>query len=246
MTNYYKIYYYKNKINGKIYIGQTKNTLSRRSSGSFCSYKNCTFFYNALQKYGIENFDYEIILDNLTNLEADYWERYFIEYLQTMNHKFGYNLKSGGSNKGSYVSNVTKEKLSKSHKTSKIFQDKIHSVEYRNKMTETLIKRYKEHPEIAEKIGRAHRGMKRSPETGKKISAARMNHPVEETQRLNHARKVSKLFYNLENLETKDKYINLTAYEVFKIIKIPHIDLYAKGLRGHSIYKNFKITLYEN
>lgn len=112
-------------------------------------------------------------------------------------------------------------------------------------MTKTLLKRYKEHPEIAEKIGKAHRGKKRPPETGKKISIVKLGHEVSEEQRIKQARTSSKNFYNLENLLTKEKYNDLSRYEVFKIVKIPHIDLYASGQRGKIkyTYGNFRITL---
>lgn len=93
----YKIYKYTNKINGKIYIGQTKNTLAKRADNGR-GYKNCPHFNNAIQKYGLNNFNVEILKDNLTLEEANYWEEYYIKQYDTQNRDKGYNLKSGGSN----------------------------------------------------------------------------------------------------------------------------------------------------
>ena len=89
----YNIYCYTNKINGKKYIGQSKD-VARRCHPS--NYKGCTKFYNAIQKYGIENFEYEILESGLTLEEANTRENYYIQLCQTI--EFGYNLKSGGSN----------------------------------------------------------------------------------------------------------------------------------------------------
>ena len=52
----YKIYIHKNKINNKIYVGQTKQSLSRRFRHNGEGYKHCICFYNAIQKYGWDNF----------------------------------------------------------------------------------------------------------------------------------------------------------------------------------------------
>ena len=43
----YVIYIYKNKVNGKVYIGQTCETLARRARGGY-GYKGCPHFYNAI------------------------------------------------------------------------------------------------------------------------------------------------------------------------------------------------------
>ena len=49
---------------GKSYIGITKNT-NKRFGTNGNGYKNQPKFWNAIQKYGWENFTHEIIEDNL-------------------------------------------------------------------------------------------------------------------------------------------------------------------------------------
>lgn len=93
----YKVYKYTNQINGKIYIGQTCQTLEARAEGG-SGYKGCTHFYRAIQKYGWNSFDVEILKDDLTLDEANYWEEYYISYYDSANDDFGYNIRLGGSN----------------------------------------------------------------------------------------------------------------------------------------------------
>lgn len=99
------IYCHTNNINGKKYIGQTSN-YSKRCFPS--NYKGCTKLYNAIKKYGWENFSHEILEDNLTLEQANEREEYYISFYNTI--KEGYNLKSGGLN--NLFSEETKQKLS--------------------------------------------------------------------------------------------------------------------------------------
>ena len=93
----YKVYIYINKINGKKYVGQTGNSLELRAGKNGYGYKKCIHFYNAIQKYGWENFEPYIIYDNLTKDEADKFEIQLISLLKTMDENYGYNITSGGS-----------------------------------------------------------------------------------------------------------------------------------------------------
>lgn len=90
------VYMHKNKINGKVYIGQTCNLDKRWHSSS---YIGCTYFYNAIQKYGWNNFEHIILKNNLTSKEADNLEIKYIAKYKSTNSQFGYNLSEGGSNK---------------------------------------------------------------------------------------------------------------------------------------------------
>lgn len=111
----YCIYAHINKINGKIYIGQTKhgyNPNKRWNNGD--GYKDNERFYRAIQKYGWDNFDHEIIASNLTINEANHFEELLIKKLDTMNPKNGYNLRSGGEN--NIPSEETRKKQSESAK----------------------------------------------------------------------------------------------------------------------------------
>ena len=98
-VNNYKIYKYTSPSN-KVYIGQTKQTLIRRSNGTFGhGYKHSSHFYAAIQKYGgLTNFSIEILKDNLTLEEANRWEQIYIQMYDSTNPKKGYNITTGGSN----------------------------------------------------------------------------------------------------------------------------------------------------
>lgn len=94
----YKIYIYINKINNKIYIGQTKRTLSERAGHNGEGYKGCKRFYRAIQKYGWINFIGEILEDNLTQEQANIREKYWIKFFNATDKNKGYNLTQGGDN----------------------------------------------------------------------------------------------------------------------------------------------------
>nr|DAF80786.1 MAG TPA: intron associated endonuclease [Bacteriophage sp.] len=92
----YCVYMHTNKIDGKKYVGQTcQKTNERWKNGK--GYENSTYFYNAILKYGWDNFEHEIIASNLTKEEADNFEALLIDKLDLMNRNKGYNLMSGGS-----------------------------------------------------------------------------------------------------------------------------------------------------
>jgi group I intron endonuclease len=62
------IYKYQNKLNGKIYIGQSVDITRRQynhKSSAFNEKANDynSQFHQAIRKYGLENFDFEIIAE---------------------------------------------------------------------------------------------------------------------------------------------------------------------------------------
>lgn len=95
----YKVYVHTNLINGKKYIGQTGLSLEVRAGSNGRKYKGCVHFYNAIQKYGWNNFSHEIVADNLTLEEANNFEELLIRKLNTQNPEIGYNLGYGGNNR---------------------------------------------------------------------------------------------------------------------------------------------------
>lgn len=94
----YKIYRIVNKINHKIYVGQTSKTIEERFEehiyNSKCSDINHRKLYMAIQKYGIKNFYVEEIDRAVTKEDANYKEEFYIECYNSF-HK-GYNANTGG------------------------------------------------------------------------------------------------------------------------------------------------------
>ena len=109
------VYIHTNKINGKKYVGQTSSKPEHRwNNGN--GYKTQPYFYRAIQKYGWDNFDHEIIASNLTQEEADNFEILLINELNTINRDFGYNTCTGGRTGGHIQTEETRKKMSETRK----------------------------------------------------------------------------------------------------------------------------------
>ena len=92
----YTVYQHKNKINGKVYIGITSRIPEDRWGTNGCNYKSSPHFYSAIQKYGWDNFEHNILFENLTKEQACIKEQELINCFNSMNREFGYNFTSGG------------------------------------------------------------------------------------------------------------------------------------------------------
>ena len=92
------IYKVTNKINNKVYIGQTIQTLSQRRNKHYYKANNeaniNTHFINALRKYPKESFSWEIIDQANSQEELENKDKYWIQYYNSIND--GYNTKDGG------------------------------------------------------------------------------------------------------------------------------------------------------
>lgn len=77
MRNDYVVYIHKNILNGKVYVGQTCN-LSERWRNNGKNYFNSIKFYNAIKKYGWNNFTHEVVYSNLNKQAADKLEKELI------------------------------------------------------------------------------------------------------------------------------------------------------------------------
>ncbi len=115
----WKVYKHTNRINGKVYIGKTCMDPKQRWSGG-SGYKDKRgqgiaygHFYNAIQKYGWDNFDHEIVAEGMTNKEASEMEIRLIEEYESTNPDKGYNTTKGGEGAAGYRhSEETKQHLS--------------------------------------------------------------------------------------------------------------------------------------
>lgn len=174
------IYKITNKINGKMYVGQTVQDLKKRWNSHCAKNNGCIRLHNSIKKYGKENFEVKVLVRCSSIEEMNHRESYYIKLLNALSPN-GYNLTTGGKNKR--LSEETKEKISNSNKGKK---RSPYTKETRLKMSESrmgrrLSKETKEKisessigkilsEETKEKIGDAHRGKFVSEETRLKMS----------------------------------------------------------------------------
>lgn len=92
------IYKFTNKINGKIYIGQTTCRLQDRINKHLQDTKNDElYFHRALKKYGIDNFSIEVVEDFIPLEKLDEREIYQIKITDAYyTSGKGYNMTKGG------------------------------------------------------------------------------------------------------------------------------------------------------
>lgn len=156
----YCVYIHTNKINGKKYVGITSQTPFRRWKNGE-GYKGCSYFYNAIKKYGWDNFYHDIVEVDLSKDEACALEQEYISKMKTNREEYGYNLLSGGT--AGKHSEKTKEKLSR------MFTGKVVSNETKKKLKEAAKKRG---------------GHPQSKQSREKMSRAMLGHEVSEATRV--------------------------------------------------------------
>ena len=182
----YCVYVHTNKVNGKMYVGQTvhgDNPNKRWLNGN--GYKKCPLFWKAICKYGWDNFEHEIVASNLTKNEADNFEKILIDKLCTRDRSLGYNLTDGGDGFTGEFTEEHRRHMSESRKKRPPFSE-----ETKRKIGEAQ-KGEKHHmygkhrsEETKKKIGDAQRGIPLSEEVKRKMSNAQQGHIVtEETKR---------------------------------------------------------------
>lgn len=116
------IYKITNKINGKIYIGQTTKSLNiRLNQHRHNMNKNINLpLYNSMRKYGESNFTYEVIDTAESQEDLDSKEMYWIEYLNSYfysDNSNGYNMTIGGGGISGYeFSDEVRKNMSESRK----------------------------------------------------------------------------------------------------------------------------------
>lgn len=200
----YCVYIHTNKIDGKKYVGQTvygNNPNKRWKNGK--GYKGSTYFYNAIKKYGWDNFEHEIVASNLTKEEADTFERLLIDKLDLTNMENGYNLETGGSFYKK-ISEETKKKISLAN-SGLLAGEKnpMYGVSPKERMDEDTYKEWRKKctdllnsPEIREKQIKSSLGRKYPDEVNKKKGRSGKEHPMygkhcsdEVRQKMSEARK---------------------------------------------------------
>ena len=139
------IYKISNKINDKVYIGQTWQALNQRFNEHVSKTNKCHKFRNAIDKYGKDNFKIELIVSCENQESANALEVFWIKCYDSI--KTGYNIKDGGSHGK-------------------------HSAESKAKISAKLIGRKLSAKAILA-IAKGHVGNIPTPETRQKLSDAR-------------------------------------------------------------------------
>lgn len=93
------VYCYKNLINGKIYVGRTKDLKKRKREHEWCySHDNNRYnkyLYKEMRIYGLNNFEYSV-LEYCDESKLDEREMYYVSLFDSSNEDKGYNLNRGG------------------------------------------------------------------------------------------------------------------------------------------------------
>jgi group I intron endonuclease len=142
------VYLIRNKLNGKCYVGQTIQPLAKRWRGhcwASSSYGKKMPIANAIQKYGRENFEVEVLEECSTRIDLDCREVHWVLKLGTF-YPNGYNLRAGGSSGG------------------------IASQDLRDRMRKSMTGK-KASEETRRKLSESHMGHVASEETRRKMSA---------------------------------------------------------------------------
>lgn len=194
------IYLRKNKVNGKCYVGQTKDIKIRNRK-----WKNLKTEYagkvinNARAKYGVDGFSFEL-LKECPNEDMNYWEMYYIKIYNSKT-PYGYNSTDGGDSgyemtdevrkkiaaalRGRKRPDISAAKRGKPNpKVAAAKRGKKLSPEHITKIAAALkgkpkpklaaaLRGRKRPVEVGAKIALAHRGMKHTEETKAKMSAAK-------------------------------------------------------------------------
>ena len=93
--NYGWIYKYTSP-SGKSYIGQTTYSLYERAGLQGRCYKNCSVFYSAIQKYGLENFTVEILAEVPINKLDETESKYIQQFNTLLPNGYNYYAKGAG------------------------------------------------------------------------------------------------------------------------------------------------------
>lgn len=166
------VYCFINLKNNKRYVGSTTKTLGGRKSKHISSLNLGKHFNRHLQsawkKYGHDSFQF-IILELCEPEDCVSREQYFIDFYDTTNDLYGYNIRPFADIKrGIPLSESTKDKLSKINTGKKM------PLEVRLRMSEAQRERHRKFPmseENRRKISERSKGMKVSAETRAKIGA---------------------------------------------------------------------------
>lgn len=189
---------------GKVYIGITcQKPETRWNNGK--GYKHSPHFHAAIQAYGWENFQHEILAEGLTKEAAERAEIEYIARYDSTNRDKGYNADNGGST-GPKHTEQTRRRIGDANKR------RICTESTRAKIREYRLS-HPITPETGRKISEANRGRNHRPESVEKIRAAQPSKPV-------------------INLDTGQEYDSVNSAAKTCNLSPSHIVKVCKGLRN--------------
>lgn len=160
MERNYKLYVHI-APNGKRYYGITKQKPEKRWANGK-GYNTNQYFTRAIDKYGWNNIQHIVLHEGLNEEEAKELEQYMIQWYDTANREYGYNISLGGESYNH--SEETKKKIGEASK------GRRHTEETKRKMSEA---------QKGKRTGEENHnyGKPRSEETKRKISEANKGKP---------------------------------------------------------------------
>lgn len=172
------IYKITNKVNNKIYIGQTVKSLRTRFNGH-CSTKSNTYIASAIKKYGKDSFSIEQIDSASSAEELNAKEEYWIRFYNSLDRTIGYNIKKGGeSHRHSESTKILMKKIKSNIsdetrlKMSIASRNRVVKEETIEKMRKTMTGRVRS-PEHCRNLSIAQRGKVISEESKAKMRSAK-------------------------------------------------------------------------
>ena len=164
------IYKIENIVNHKVYIGQSRNIVSRFKRGHLLpNVGEGTLLKNAIHKYGYENFTAEVILETY---DFDYWEKFFIMMYHSNDRNLGYNMTDGGEGGSTFLGRHHTEETKKLMSLHSGSRGKVYTPEQRYAMGSRWRGKHfteEQRKKMSERCKGINRGPK-SEETKRKIS----------------------------------------------------------------------------
>lgn len=143
------IYLITNQLNGKKYIGKSRNIERRwwhhKNAATNPKINSCPKLYHAFRKYGIDNFSFEILEQFPLDIDESILgerEKYWINYYHS--NLSGYNIGSGGEG-GNFTPETRKKAFEAACKVAREKYDAptlLEAPEIKEKIKQTMIERY--------------------------------------------------------------------------------------------------------